>query len=85
MGHLNRTSIASRSALMTNAKAIGRRSLAVAVIASLVLALQPSPVRALDKAAALCQQAIGKGGQKFKKAKLNAWQKCLDGVLTGKG
>ena len=42
-------------------------------------------MRALDKAAALCQQAIGKGGQKSKKAKLTAWQKCLDGVLTGKG
>ena len=64
---------------------ISRRSLMVAVIASLVFTLQPAPVRALDKAAALCQQAIGKGGQKFKKAKLTAWQKCLDGALTGKG
>ena len=35
--------------------------------------------------AALCQQKAGTEGRKFKKAELKAWQKCLDGLLTGNG
>jgi hypothetical protein len=57
--------------------------LAVLVTAIVVPATHAATTLAPE--ALTCQRTIGKGGQKYKKAYLKAWQKCLDDDLSGKG
>lgn len=65
---------------------VRRGAVVLGVAAAIALAALPAYGQGvLNKSAAVCQQAIGREGQKFKKAKLKAWQRCLDGILLGKG
>src|SRR2546426_10892072 len=71
-----------RSAMRSTARLLPS---ALVVALALTLGAARSPAQTLSTGAAICQQTIGSGGQAFKKAKLKAWQKCLDGMLLGNG
>lgn len=58
-----------------------RRRVVLPVVA---LAVLLPPVAQARRDAVICQQAIGREGRKFKKAEVKAWQKCLDGFLSGR-
>ncbi|HLY36639.1 MAG TPA: hypothetical protein VKU61_01300, partial [Candidatus Binatia bacterium] len=57
----------------------------LAVVVTALMAPASHAATTLAPEALACQRTIGKGGQKYKKAYLNAWQKCLDDDLSGKG
>ena len=62
-----------------------RQPVLLSLVVSLALAWGAAArAQLLNKGAVVCQQAIGREGQKFKKAKLKAWQKCLNAHLDGK-
>src|SRR5690242_20269764 len=57
----------------------------LAVLAAALVAPASHAATTLAPEALACQRAIGKAGQKYKKAYLKAWQTCLDDDLSGKG
>jgi hypothetical protein len=50
-----------------------------------ILVAVPAQAPALTGPAAGCQKGLAKGLAKFKKAKIKAWSKCLNGLLKGTG
>ena len=57
----------------------------LALIVTALVAPASHAATMLAPEALSCQRTIGKGGQKYKKDYLKAWQKCLDDDLSGKG
>lgn len=57
----------------------------VVVLALLLLAAPGADAAPLSTASSQCQAAVGRAARSLRDAELKAWQRCLDGTLSGRG